>query len=204
MDSTSLGGTVKPNGKFISTPSQKTTSGIKAKVKEVMKDSRFTLEQRIDKCGSVIRWWRKFHKFCDMSKHDLWTSRLWTWKFIRKQGRYNRYQTNKVIKIAFPPVSWSACNFVQVRGDKSPYNGDFVYWSKRENANYDGTTARLLKKHNYKCRYCNLSFISGDIAELHHIDGNHLNWKPLNMEVLHREWHQHQTIHSQVRVRRAG
>jgi hypothetical protein len=33
---------VKPNGKFISTPSQKATSSIKAKVKEVMKDSRFT------------------------------------------------------------------------------------------------------------------------------------------------------------------
>ena len=34
---------VKPNGKFISTPSQKATDSIKTKVKEVMKDSRFTL-----------------------------------------------------------------------------------------------------------------------------------------------------------------
>lgn len=192
---------VKPNGKFISIPSQKSTSSIKTKVKEVMKDSRFNLEQRIDKCGSVVRGWRNYHRFCDMSQRDLWATAYWTWKFIRKQERYDRSQTNKVIRRAFPSVKWSACRFNNVLGDKSPYDGDFVYWSKRENANYDGITARLLKKQNHKCTDCNLSFISGDIAELHHIDGNHDNWKPLNLEVLHRECHHHQTIHGWVRVR---
>jgi RNA-directed DNA polymerase len=195
---------VKPNGKFISTPSQKAASSIKAKVKEVMKDSRFTLEQRIDKCGSIVRGWRNYHRFCDMSQHNLWAIAFWTWKFIRKQGRYDRNQTNKVINRAFPAVKWAACRFNNVTGDKSPYDGDFLYWSKRENANYDGITARLLKKQNHKCAECNLSLFSGDIAELHHIDGNHDNWKPLNLEVLHRECHQHQTIHGQVRVRTAG
>ena len=195
---------VKPNGKFISTPSQKATISIKAKVKEVIKDSRFTLEHRINKCGSVVRGWRNYHRFCDMSQHNLWPLHYWLWKFIRKQGRYNRYQTNKVIKRAIPAVSWSACKFVIVKGDKSPYDGDFVYWSKRENANYYGITARLLKKQNHKCTECNLSFMSGDIAELHHIGGNHNNWKPINLEVLHRECHQHQTVHGQVRVRTAG
>lgn len=109
---------VKPNGKFISTPSQKSVKGIKAKVKEVMKDSRFTLEERIDKCEAVVRGWRNYHRFCDMSQHDLWSLHYWLWKFIRKQGRYNRYQTNKVIKRAIPAVSWSACKFVIVKGDK--------------------------------------------------------------------------------------
>ncbi|AFY96536.1 hypothetical protein Cha6605_5678 [Chamaesiphon minutus PCC 6605] len=42
------------------------------------------------------------------------------------------------------------------------------------------------------------------VAELHHIDGNHTNWKSNNLEALHRECHQHQAIHSQVRVRTAG
>ena len=196
--------TVKPNGKFISTPSQKATSSIKAKVKEVMKDSRFTLEQRIDKCGSVVRGWRNYHRFCDMSQHNLWATAYWTWKLIRKQGRYDRSQTSKVIHRAFPSVKWSVCKFNNVKGDKSPYDGDFVYWSKRENANYDGITARLLKKQNHQCTHCKLSFISGDIAELHHIDGNHDNWKPLNLEILHRECHQHQPIHGQMRVRTAG
>jgi 5-methylcytosine-specific restriction endonuclease McrA len=143
-------------------------------------------------------------RFCDMSQHELWSLCHWLWKFIRKQGRYNRNQTNKVIKRAIPSVSWSAYKFVSVKGNKSPYDGDFVYWSKRENANYDGITVRLIKKQNHKCTDCKLSFISGDIAELHHIDGNHEDWKPQNLEVLHRECHQHQTIHSQMRVRTAG
>jgi RNA-directed DNA polymerase len=195
---------VKPNGKFISTPSQTATRSIKTKVKEIIRDSRFTLEQRIDKCGATIRGWRNYHKFCDMSSHNLWALAYWGWKFIRKQGRYDRHQTNKVIHRAFPSVKWSACRFNNVIGDKSPFDGDFTYWAKRENANYDGMTARVLKKQNHKCAYCNLSFYSGDIAELHHIDGNHDNWKPKNLEVLHRECHQHQTIHGQMRVRTAG
>jgi len=195
---------VKPNGKFISTPSQRATHSIKTKVKEMMKDSRFNLEQRIDKCGAMIRGWRNYHRFCDMSKHGLWALNHWTWKFIRKQGRYDRFQTNEVIHRAFPAVKWAACRFNNVKEDKSPYDGDFVYWSKRENVNYDGITARLLKKQNHKCTECNLSFISGDIAELHHIDGNHSNWKLNNLEVLHRECHQHQAIHGRVRVRTAG
>jgi RNA-directed DNA polymerase len=195
---------VKSNGKFISTPNQKATNNIKAKVKEVMKDSRFTLEQRIDKCGAIVRGWRNYHRFCDMSQHDLWATAYWTWKFIRKQGRYDRHQTNKVIDRAFPTVKWAACRFINVKGDKSPYDGDYAYWSNRENANYDGLTLRLLKKQNHKCTKCNLSFMSGDKAELHHIDGNHANWKPSNLEVLHRECHQHQSIHGKVRVRTAG
>ena len=196
--------TVKPNGKFISTPSQKAVKSIKTKVKEVMRDSRFTLEQRIDKCGSVVRGWRNYHRFCNMSNHNLWATAYWTWKFIRKQGRYDRNQTNRVISRAFPPVKWAVCRFVNVTGDKSPYDGDFTYWSKRENANYDGLTARLLKKQDHKCNHCNLSFVSGDTVELHHIDGNHKNWKPRNLEVLHRECHQHQTMNGLMRVQTAG
>ena len=194
---------VRPNGKFISTPSQKATRSLKTKVKEVMKDSRFTLEQRIDKCGAVVRGWRNYHRFCDMSNHKLWATSCWTWKFIRKQGRYDRYQTNKVMQRAFPAVKWAVCKFNNVIGAKSPYDGDFVYWSRRENANYDGITARLLKKQNHKCTQCNLSFISGDIAELHHVDGNHENWQLGNLVLLHRECHQHQTVHGQMGVRKA-
>jgi RNA-directed DNA polymerase len=195
---------VKPNGKFISTPSQKATRSIKAKVKEVKKDSRFTLEQRINKCSSMIRGWRNYHRFCDMSQHTLWNLNHWVWKFIRKLGRYDRNQTNKVIHRAFPSVKWSACRFNNVIGDKSPYDGDFAYWAKRENANYDGMTARILKQQNYQGACCHLSFYSGDIAELHHVDGNHDNGKPNNLEVLHRVCHQHQTVNGLMRVRTAG
>lgn len=195
---------VKPNGKFISTPSQKATKSIKTKVKEVMKDSQFPLEQRIDKCGSIIRGWRNYHRFCDMTSHDLWSISRWTWKFIRQQGRYNRNQTDKVIKKAFPKVSWSANFFVNVKDDKSPFDGDMIYWSKRENVNYSGLKSDLLRKQKHNCTHCQLRVLPGDIVELHHIDGDHDNWKPKNLEVLHRECHQHQAVHGNVRVRKTS
>ena len=191
---------VKPNGKFISTPSRKSTKAIKAKVKEVLKDSRYTLEQRIDKCGSVIRGWKNYHKYCDMSSHELWSARLWTWKFICKQGSYDRHRTNQAIKRVFPKVSWSVNSFVKVKGDKSPFNGDMIYWSKRVNANYDGLTAKLLSKQKHTCTHCKLNFYPGDTVELHHKDGDHKNWKLSNLAVLHRECHQHQAVQGEVRV----
>lgn len=196
--------TVRPNGKFISTPSQKSERAIKTKVKEIMKDSRFTLEQRIDKCGSVIRGWRNYHKHCDMDGRNLWSISHWTWKFIRKQGRYNRSQTNKVIERAFPKVPWKVNSFVKVRGEKSPFDGDIIYWSKRENANYDGITAKLLNKQKHTCSYCGLKFYPGDRVEVHHKDGNHHNWRPKNVEALHKECHQYQSIHGEVRVQKAS
>lgn len=155
MVSTSLGGTSQLNlsGKFISTPSQKATISIKAKVKEVIKDSRFTLEHRINKCGSVVRGWRNYHRFCDLSQHNLWSLRYWLWKFIRKQGRYNRYQTNKVIKRAIPAVSWSACKFVIVKGDKSPYDGDASLLVKTRECSLrwdNGTTSQETESQMYR------------------------------------------------------
>ncbi|WP_373538972.1 HNH endonuclease [Chamaesiphon sp.] len=128
----------------------------------------------------------------------------WTWKFIRKQGRYSRYQTNQVMKKAFPKVSWKVNSHIKVRDDKSPYDGDMIYWSKRENANYDGITAKLLSKQKHTCNSCELKFFSGDKVEVHHKDGDHQNWKSSNLEILHRECHQHQVIHGEVRVRKAS
>jgi len=113
---------------------------MKARVKETMKDNRFNLEQRIAKCGLIVRGWRNYHKFCDMSTDNLWFSRYWTWKYIRKQGSYNRQQTNQVIETAFPPVKWSVNSHINVQGDKSPFDGDTLYWSERSNKSYSGLT----------------------------------------------------------------
>jgi group II intron reverse transcriptase/maturase len=151
---------VKPNGKFISTPSKDNTKKVKAKVKDMMKDSRFTLEQRIMKCGSLIRGWRNYNKFCDMTSHNLWAQEQWTWKFIRKQGKYDRKGTTKVIYKAFPSVSWSVNSHIKVPGDKSVFDNDLTYWAKRENKNYTGIIASTLKRQKHKCKACGLSFLA--------------------------------------------
>lgn len=187
---------IKRNGKFISTPSEKNYKNLKKKVKTTFKDSKFKLEARINKVASIIRGWKNYHKYCDMDNHDLWSIGHWAWKFIRKQGRYNRQQTNEKKRIAFPTVPWTVNKFVNVRGTKSPYDGDIIYWSKRNSALYDNHTSRTLKKQGHKCGDCSLAFLPGDKVELHHIDGNHNNWKTNNLMALHRNCHQGQEIHS--------
>lgn len=193
---------VKPNRKFISTPSKENTAKVKAKVKVTMKDSRFNLEQRITKCGSLIRGWRNYNQYCEMGSHDLWAQNHWTWKYIRKQGRYDRKGTTGVMDKAFPKVSWKVNSYINVPGDKSPFDGDLTYWAKRENKNYSGIHASLLKQQNHQCKACGLTFLSGDKVELHHADGNHDNWKKSNLQMLHRHCHQHQPIHGEARVAR--
>jgi RNA-directed DNA polymerase len=113
-----------------------------------------------------------------MNKHDLWELNHWTWKFINKHDSYDRYKTNNAIKTAFPKVEIKVNKHTKVTGNNSPFNGDLLYWAERENSNYDGQKAKILKKQEFKCNACNLQLLSGDTVELHHIDGNHNNWKP--------------------------
>jgi group II intron reverse transcriptase/maturase len=193
---------VKPNGKFISTPTSKSVKTIKEKVKKCMKNPSYTLEQRIKKCGQIVRGWRNYNPYCEMNKHNLWFLSQWTWKFINKHKRYNRYKTNKAIKTAFPKVGYKVNRHIKVTGNYSPFNNDLIYWTERKNSNYDGQTSKTLKKQEFKCNACNLKFLPGDKVELHHIDGNHNNWKPKNLEALHRECHQHKTIQGFMRVER--
>ncbi len=193
---------VKGNGKFISTPSKKNYHQIKEKIKTTLKDSRFPLEARIKKVGSMVRGWRNYHKHCDMNDHNLWFIRYWSWKFIRQQGRFNRRETDQQIERAFPSVSWSVNKFANVRGTKSPFDGDLAYWSQRKSNLYDSHTARALKRQGHKCGECALAFLPGDKVELHHIDGNHHNWKTKNLVALHQECHQGQEVHSDARQQR--
>lgn len=167
-----------------------------------MKDSRFTLEQRIAKCGSLIRGWRNYNRYCDMNSHDLWAQAYWTWKYIRKQGRHERQDTTGIMDKAFPAVAWKVNAHTNVSGDKSPFDGDLTYWARRENKNYSGTHASLLKQQKHQCKACGLTFLSGDKVELHHTHGNHENWRKSNLQMLHRHCHQHQPIHGKARVAR--
>jgi hypothetical protein len=59
---------------------------------------------------------------------------------------------------------------VQVAGTKSPFDGNWVYWSKRLQ-HYPLLTfrqAKLLKKQEEKCRWCRLYFKQGDMIEIDH------------------------------------
>jgi 5-methylcytosine-specific restriction endonuclease McrA len=110
-----------------------------------------------------------------MDKFNLFLTERRAFEVFNKETKLNRYTTEKLIKQAFPDVSYSENRFVMVAGDKSPYNGDTVYWAKRNSKLYDGTTSKLLNKQHHSCGHCGLKFINDERVHLHHIDGNHNN-----------------------------
>ncbi len=194
---------ILPNGRFKSFPTDKKYRELRDKVKSTIRDKRFKLDDRIKKVDSIVRGWRTYYQYCEMENHDLWALNHNTWKFIRKEIRKNkkignkRQWTNEQIKRAFPSVEYAQNRFINVKKNHSPYDGNLVYWGKRNSKLYNNHTARALQKQNHRCGHCGLSFLGDEVVELHHKDGNHNNWKSSNLVALHRHCHQHQEIHSQ-------
>jgi RNA-directed DNA polymerase len=65
----------------------------------------------------------------------------------------------------------------QVKGDKSPYDGDWPYWGQRLGRDPTKPTRvlNLLKKQKGRCGLCGLCFTAQDVMEVHHWDGNRTN-----------------------------
>lgn len=87
--------------------------------------------------------------------------------------------------------------FVKVKGEKSPYDGDILYWSLRLNNHprISGNVSKLLKKQKGLCNFCKLPFFSTDIIERDHIiplSKNGTN-KISNMQLLHGHCHKIKT-----------
>jgi RNA-directed DNA polymerase len=86
---------------------------------------------------------------------------------------------------------------IKVKGDKSPYDGDLVYWSSRMGKHPECSTemATLLKMQKGKCSYCGLTFRDEDLLEIDHIIPKSLGGKNeyKNKQILHRHCHDKKT-----------
>ena len=86
---------------------------------------------------------------------------------------------------------------VKVKGGKSPYDGDLIYWSSRmgKHPEMPKRTASVLKKQKGKCAHCGLFFRDGDLLEVDHIvprsKGGKDEYK--NWQLLHRHCHDEKT-----------
>ena len=93
-----------------------------------------------------------------------------------------------MVNEAFPTVRWSEDRFVNVKENASPFDGNIIYWSKR---NLDrGSTAKVFKNQDYACNKCRVKFWDDERIHLDHVDGNHGNWKPKNLAVVYQSCHQ--------------
>lgn len=180
---------VQKNGKFRCNPSQESYKNIKRKIKKVVNCSNYGSKVKAKKIAPIVRGWKNYHRYCKMDKYSLFLTQKRTWNVFNKEANNNRYKVNQLIKKAFPSVSYSTNKHINVKGNKSPYDGDIVYWSKRNSNKYDNHTARTLKRQNHKCGQCRLHFITKENVHLHHIDGNHNNWKRDNLLAVHESCH---------------
>jgi RNA-directed DNA polymerase len=84
---------------------------------------------------------------------------------------------------------------VKVQGHRSPYDGDWVYWSTRQgrHPSVSAKLARLLKAQRGRCRSCGLFFQHDDRIEVDHVNGNHRDARSANLQALHGHCHDAKT-----------
>jgi group II intron reverse transcriptase/maturase len=182
---------VQANQKFRSTPSQENFLAFKAKVKSIVLNSNYGAQDKAKKLGPIVRGWRNYHRYCKMdgSQFSLWPIRARAWKVFNRESKRHKDSTTQLIDQAFPYVPFAENRQVNVRGNKSPFDGDILYWAKRNSKQYLGLTARLLRKQHHTCNHCGLLFDSQERIQIHHIDGQHHNWNPNNVAVVHSSCH---------------
>ena len=182
---------VQSNGKFRSTPSVENFKKFREKVKKIVNNSNYGSTVKAEKLAPIVRGWRNYHKFCKMdgSRFSLYHIESRAYKVFNKEKKQNRHSCKKLLDKAFPAVPCSENKHVNVKGTKSPYDNDITYWSKRNSKLYDGHTSKALIRQNHSCAKCGLRFTSEERVHLHHIDGNHDNWKTNNLVAIHESCH---------------
>jgi 5-methylcytosine-specific restriction endonuclease McrA len=86
-------------------------------------------------------------------------------------------------------------HFVKVQGNKSPYDGNWVYWSTRlgRDPSKRRQVTQLLKRQRGCCALCELRFMTEDVIEVHRHDRNHYNNAFDNLHLRH--GHCHDIVH---------
>jgi RNA-directed DNA polymerase len=93
-----------------------------------------------------------------------------------------------------PQISWiKSAKHVKVKEDKSPFDGDYIYWTKRlaKYSNLSNSMVGLMKSQNFKCTICNEIFALGERLETDHIipksQGGSNNYS--NLQLVHKICH---------------
>jgi RNA-directed DNA polymerase len=182
---------VQKNGKFRSRPSEDNYAAFRKKVKEIVNCSNYGAKVKATKLAPILRGWRNYHRYCKMdgARNSLYYIQNRAFKVFNKETKQNRHTSKTLLDKAFPSVPYSENKFVNVKGDKSPFDGDITYWSERNSKLYDGITSKILKKQHHSCAACGYKLTGEEKVHLHHVDGNHDNWKWQNLVAIHESCH---------------
>lgn len=136
-------------------------------------------------------------------------SQLRSWARRRHPGktlgwRYRRYWRQQDSRKVFTDGTaelkrhdaTSIVRHIKVQGQRSPFDGDWVYWGQRlqRDPTRPHWLLRMLKRQNGQCEVCGLHFMAEDRIIQHHRDGNHANHRLSNRVLLHN--HCHHQLHA--------
>jgi RNA-directed DNA polymerase len=198
-------------------PSKKSVEQFISNVKEILNgghDQAPTI--MIKQLGWLIRGWANYFKtgshswetFGRLEFHRLNKLYLnWGRKRFAKQGI--GYITKKIFhqtsksqytfgwkigdkKYTVPTLyEFPYTQHIKVQGHKSPYDGDWVYWTKRmaDHPQAPKDITYGIKQQKGKCYICGQNLTVEDSLEIHHIDGNRENNTKTNKAIVHNYCH---------------
>jgi 5-methylcytosine-specific restriction endonuclease McrA len=144
-----------------------------------------------------LRNWAE-HRHPHLSQYRI-SSKYWD---CDNTGWYFRTRGEKSIRLAEHDKT-PIIRHIKVRGEKSPYDGDWIYWGTRmgQHPETNKRVAILLKKQKGKCTECGLYFREGDILEIDHKVPLSQKGKDeyQNLQLLHRHCHDTKTARDSVR-----
>ncbi|WP_366557996.1 HNH endonuclease [Okeania sp. SIO3B5] len=134
-----------------------------------------------------LRAWAKGRGKGSINKDKYWrTAGDQNWCFSTEDGLTLRTHSETPI-----------IRHIKVKGEVSPYNGDWKYWCKRKGEYPETPTrvAKLMKRQKGKCPHCGLYFTDTDIVEVDHIVPKNLGGKDTydNLQLLHKHCHDTKT-----------
>lgn len=207
--------------KTIITPTKESQKTHYRKVAEVINKSRGSDQATlIRKLNPIIRGWCNYYSTVVSQKvfEKIWhliVFKLHKWGKHRHQNKGRKWTVGKYFHL-IDGESWTFSTredknplvlykhpdteikrYVKVKSNKSPYDGDWLYWCKRMGKHPETPVrmATLLKTQKGKCAFCGNYFKDGDSLEVDHIiprsQGGKSEYK--NLQLLHRHCHDKKT-----------
>jgi RNA-directed DNA polymerase len=199
-------------------PSQKAIQNHHQALREVIRrNSNAPQEALIGQLNPLIQGWTQYYAsvassrtFNRMTDHLYSKLRRWAnrrhpnWSHKRIAREYWRLETGQWIFATRNGYRLHKHNdtpifrHVKVRGQKSPYDGDWVYWATRlgRHPEIPKRVSILLQQQQGKCPWCSLYFKEDDVLEVDHILPQSQGGKNAyeNWQLLHRHCHDQKTV----------
>ncbi len=211
--------------KTLITPSKDASKNHQLKIKKVIKKHKNSDQALlILELNPIIRGWVNYYSFSDASttgeltrQDNLTYQKLRAWGRYKCKGNLNKAHkkywkrigkrnwvfatregnANALRLLSHAELGSSSTEYVKVKGEDSPYNGQLVYWSTRLGRSPALPTRKaiLLRSQRGICSWCCLRFRERDILEEDHILARALGGKDeyKNLQLLHGHCHDEKT-----------